>query len=334
MSRLFTLVFLLLQIAIQASAADASSTIQFLQEWGGQGSAPGQLDAPVDIVITPADEIFITEHYNHRIQKFDTGGKFLSQFPVLSGPGGLALDAAGNLYISHFAAAAREKEDTIDCVSVYSPDGTLLRQWGKRGTGDGEFNCPGGLALSKDGRVYVADQTNHRVQVFDCDGNFLLKWGEYGNEPGQFGGKDRDYSRTGGPQFVALDAEGNVWTTEGMNCRIQKFSRDGEYLASWGDDKDAPGSFGGTFTGFKGTPVKLRGPLALKFDAQDNLWVSAVSGRIQQFNHDGAYIRGVVEGQGDTPSKFFAPHGIAFDSTGCLYVVDLYNHRIQKFALK
>src|SRR5262249_33564251 len=63
------------------------------------------------------------------------------------------------------------------------------------------------------------------------------------------------------------------------------------------------------------------------------LWVSAVSGRVQQFTPDGVYLRGVGGESGDGPGQFRAPHGVAADGRGHLYVVDSYNHRVQKFAV-
>jgi sugar lactone lactonase YvrE len=209
----------------------------------------------------------------------------------------------------------------------------LLRRWGQKGTGEGQFDCPGGIAIRKDGSVYVADQTNHRVQVFDRSGRFLRQWGTYGNDPGQFGGKAGRTSRVGGPQFLAFDADGNVWTTEAANCRIQKFTPDGKPLLAWGTSDDKPGGFGGAFTGFKDRKATLRGPVAFCFDKYHHLWISAVSGRVQQFNQDGEFLRGLGEGQGTKPGQFYAPHGVAFDSKGRLYVVDAYNHRVQKFAV-
>ncbi|HBL47799.1 MAG TPA: hypothetical protein DDZ90_30905, partial [Planctomycetaceae bacterium] len=81
-------------------------------------------------------------------------------------------------------------------------------------------------------------------------------------------------------------------------------------------------------------PVKsLTGPIAVCIDSRDRLWISAVSGRVQQFSTAGKYLRGFGMEQGDDPGQFYAPHGMAFDSQGNLYVVDAYNHRIQKFAV-
>ncbi|MCR9233565.1 MAG: hypothetical protein NXI29_21410 [bacterium] len=308
--------------------------IQFLKTWGQQGDQPGEFHFPIDIVINTQDEIFVTDHLNDRVQKFDRTGKLLAQFPVLPNPGGLAFDKQGNLVISHIVASGSSKHKIGDRISIYSPQGKLIRQWGKPGKGPGEFNCPGGIAVAVNGRIYVADQSNHRVQVFDPTGQFLFEWGKYGSQPGEFGGKANPNSRVGGPQFLAFDSEGNLWTTEGANCRVQQFTAEGKLLQHWGTDADAPGGLGGYFSGFGGQPVKsLTGPIAVCIDQKDRLWISAVSGRVQQFSSAGKYLRGCGEKQGTAAGEFYAPHGMAFDSHGDLYVVDAYNHRIQKFTV-
>ena len=58
-----------------------------------------------------------------------------------------------------------------------------------------------------------------------------------------------------------------------------------------------------------------------------------VNGRVQQFTKSGQYLRG-FGGQGTQPGQFYAPHGLAFDRRGHLYVVDAFNHRVQKFAVE
>src|SRR5262249_40530628 len=156
----------------------------------------------------------------------------------LPNPGGIAVDKSGNFLVSHFPASRLSKETTPDRVTVWSPAGKFLREWGKSGSGDGELSWPGGIAVAGDGRVYGADQTNRRVQVFDGAGKFLMKWGSYGTRPGEFGGNVGKTSRVGGPQFVALDSAGNVYTTEGSVGRVQKFTADGKHLLSWGDNEN------------------------------------------------------------------------------------------------
>ena len=169
--------------------------------------------------------------------------------------------------------------------------------------------------------------------MFDREGKFLSKWGEHGSKPGQFGGKVSIRSRVGGPQFLAFDSKGNLYTTEGSEGRVQKFTPQGKFLLAWGDNEIKPGSFGGAFSGFKDRKATLQGPIAICVDKSDRVWVSAVCGRIQQFTDGGTYLSGFGS-PGTKPGEFYAPHGLAFDSRGHLYVVDAYNHRVQKFAVE
>ncbi len=305
---------------------------RFVIEWGSEGTEPGEFHFPIGIAINAADEIFVSDFYNDRVQKFSTEGKLLAVLPVLATPGGIAIGSSGEIFLSHFAEKKRE-ERTEDRVSVYDSTGKLLRQWGRTGSEDGEFDCPGGLALHADGRVFVADQTNRRVQVFAADGKFLSKWGEYGTKEGQFGGNVSIRSRVGGPQFLAFDSKGHLYTTEGSMGRVQKFDANGKFLLAWGTNDDKPGGFGGAFSGFKDRKATLQGPVSICVDKHDRVWVSAVSGRIQQFSNDGTFLTGFGSA-GTEPGQFYAPHGLAFDSRGHLYVVDAYNHRVQKFAVE
>jgi sugar lactone lactonase YvrE len=294
--------------------------IRFLLKWGHQGEADGEFNFPIGIAVDSDGTICVSDFYNARVQRFSPVGKFLSSFGTSPNPGGLAIDREGNLYLTHLYAMK---------LSVHTRGGELLRQWGKAGQGDGEFDYPGGIAVSPTGRIYVADQTNHRVQMFDTDGKFLGKWGEYGTKTGQFGGNISEKARVGGPQFVALDATGNVYTTEASMCRIQKFTSDGKFILAWGEDSEKPGGFRGGWMG-----GKMQGPVGICLDAEGKVWVSAVNGRVQQYSTTGQYLRGLTEEPGSKPGQFKAPHGVALDGEGNLYVVDGYNHRIQKFATR
>ena len=65
-------------------------------------------------------------------------------------------------------------------IQVFGVDGSFIRQWGTRGSGQGEFKCPGGVAVSNE-EVVVSDTFNHRVQVFDVAGTFLRQWSTEGS---------------------------------------------------------------------------------------------------------------------------------------------------------
>ena len=329
------LYLILAAIVISPASARAEESFaeapKFLLEWGGLGSAEGELNFPIGIAINRDDEIFVTDFYNARVQKFSTDGRFLAAFPVSAFPGGIAPDREDNLYIAHagIPPSRFDEERKRDKIAVHTTDGKPLREWGKFGQGDGEFDMPGGIAISRDERVYVADQCNRRVQVFDTQGKFLTKWGRKGFEPGEFGGNPHPKAFFAGPTFLAVDPQGNVFTTEAPLGRLQKFTAAGKFLNTWGDNEVAPGKFGGFFTAFE--PKNMRGPTGICFDAQGRLWVNAIGGRIQRFTADGVYQIGFGE-EGTKPGQFYAPHGVALDSHGCLYIVDAFNHRIQKFA--
>jgi sugar lactone lactonase YvrE len=289
-------------------------------EWGSHGAADGEFDACVGIAVGPNDEIYTAEFRNQRVQKFTADGEFLSKFSVQPHAGGLAVDAEGIVYVAHWNS---------NKIGAYSPAGSLLREWGQKGAGDGEFQLPGSIALGPDGLLYVPDQGNSRIQKFTREGKFVGKWGELGKEPGQFGGGQAAGGRFAGPQFVAFDRDGNVYATDAALDRVQKFTSQGELLDVWGNESSDPGGFGPPPVGRDGAPI-MGGPISICVDAMNRVWVSATNNRVQQFTNDGQYLRG-MGGEGIEPGQFHLPHGLALDSQGGLYVADTMNYRIQKF---
>jgi sugar lactone lactonase YvrE len=292
-------------------------------EWGHRGKGEGEFSACVGITIGKNDEVYTAEFRNQRVQRFTSQGRFLGAFAVQPHAGGVAVDPEGNVYVAHWNS---------NKVAAYSPQGKLLREWGRKGTGDGEFQLPGSIALGPDGLLYVPDQGNSRVQKFTREGKFVVKWGTRGKEPGQFGGSQPVGGRFAGPQFVAFDRAGNVYTTDAALNRIQKFTPDGKLLALWGNAGAEPGGFGPPPLNRDGKPG-LGGPIALCVDRQDRVWVSATNNRVQQFTNTGKFLR-ALGGLGKEPGRFRLPHGLALDSCDNLYVADTMNSRIQKFAVR
>jgi outer membrane protein assembly factor BamB len=116
--------------------------------------------------------------------------------------------------------------DTKPEVTVIDPeDGTVVRTWGRQGAGPGEFDVSrvddnagnGDIAVAPDGRVYVADGSNHRVQVFSPEGEFLSQFGSFGTEPGQFGAIEE----------IVAAPDGSVYLRDGY---VSKFTAEGKFI--------------------------------------------------------------------------------------------------------
>ncbi len=314
--------------SLAALPASEGQEPRFLLAWGKKGDRPGEFYSPIGIAISHQDELFVTDVNNARVQQFDTEGKYLGGFDLprdepkrkSNQAGGIAIDDQGHIYLSFMMQ---------DKVAVYTADGKLVREWGKRGKADGELHQPGGIVLSPGGTLYVADQCNHRVQQFTTDGKFLARWGEYGSKPGQFGGMERAGSRFAGPHFLARDSKGRLYTTEGVLGRVQQFSAEGKPLLAWGDKGQQPGGFGGLATPYSKHPF---GPIGIFVDRYDRVWVSSLNDRVQAFTPEGKFLFG-LGGTGKEPGQLARPHGMAMDSKGHLYVADAGNQRIQKFVV-
>jgi DNA-binding beta-propeller fold protein YncE len=201
-------------------------------------------------------------------------------------------DEEGNVYV------------TSANVKKYDKDGKFVTQWGKLGIGEGEFNVPTGIAVDRNGNVYVDDFRNHRIQKFDSDGKFLLQWAP---DP------------AGSPGSIAVDQDGNVYISlfQSDQDNIQKFDSNGKLLMTWGGTGTGDGQFSGLIED-------------IAIDQNGNLYVTdSYNHRIQKFDSNGNFLAKF----GGEPGKegrglFYDPEGIAVDSQGNIYVVD--SHFLQK----
>ena len=164
---------------------------EYLNHWGTRGSGDGELDGPSGLAIR--DEIiFVVDSRNHRVQKLTLDGKYLGQFGSFGdGPGqlntpwGIGLDKDSNVFVADWRN---------DRIQSFTADGKWLASFGQPGTGGdasiarkhggirlvprpvGVFNRPTGVAVDKDGDIYVADWLNNRVQVLTPEGRFITEF--------------------------------------------------------------------------------------------------------------------------------------------------------------
>jgi len=132
-------------------------------------------------------------------------------------PTNVAFSVSGNFYVSDGYVNSR--------VVEFTADGYYVRHWGKKGTGDGEFNLVHDVQVDARGRVYVGDRLNERIQVFDENGNYLSKWTGIGSPWGIY------YARK----------EGAIFMCDGRYDRILKFNLEGQVLGVLSAYGKAPG---------------------------------------------------------------------------------------------
>ena len=107
-------------------------------------------------------------------------------------------------------------------VQKFSITGHSLSKFGNRGSHNGEFNEPVGIAISQDGMIFVTDWKNYRVQVFNVDFSFAYKFGSRGNPAGQF---EDCYD-------VSVDKSSHVLVTDFTLNKIQVFTQQDQYISS------------------------------------------------------------------------------------------------------
>jgi DNA-binding beta-propeller fold protein YncE len=196
---------------------------------GCQGDGRGQFNEPWGIAVDGDGSVYVSDTWNHRIQKFDSQGNFitmwgqfgstggeLGQPGLFYGPRALAVGQDGNLYIMDTGNKR---------IQVYTPGSDFVAQYGGSGVVDGRFDEAVGLGQDRAGDWYVADTWNRRIQKFDSKFNYVTQWQVDGwssqsvvNKPG-----------------LAVDPERSVvYAVDPENYRVLAFDTDGAFRATFG----------------------------------------------------------------------------------------------------
>jgi NHL repeat len=264
-----------------------------------------QLSDVASVAVDSSDRIYVFNRGEHPMVVFDRSGNFLKSWGegLFARAHGLHIDADDNLYCT---------DDGDHTVRKCTTDGKVLLTIGipNRPTpymsGEPFHRCTH-TALSPKGEIYVSDgYGNARVHKFTPDGKLIASWGEPGSDPGQFNIVHN----------IATDAGGFVYVADRENHRVQVFDGNGKYETQW-NNLHRPCALcccGGKQPSFivgelgPGMPVNLKvpnlGPRLTIVDAKGK--------RIARLGGEG--------GPGLETGKFLAPHGIALDSQGDVYV--------------
>ena len=205
---------------------------KFLNSWG-----EGDLPDAHGMFIDADDNLYMPVKNSHVVLKYSPDGNLLMTMgdwdkPSDTGwtgnvndpakqaagpfnrPSDIALDASGDLYISDGYGNSR--------VHKFTSAGKLLFSWGEPGkTGPGEFHVPHGVWVHTDGRVFVADRENNRIQIFDAEGKYLDEWGGLAR-----------------PCDIYIDEDEILYVPE-LDGFMSILSIEGDIIASWGSPLDA-----------------------------------------------------------------------------------------------
>ncbi len=271
---------------------------------GTYGSGDGQLGSISGIAIDSSGYIYLAQYGQHRIQKFDSSGNFVTKWGTqgsgngqLDAPNSISIDSSDNVYVSEINNARVQK---------FSSTGTYITKWGSFGTGNGQFQAIAGVAADSSGNVYVVEQVGNRVQKFNSSGTYVTQWGTSGSGNGQFSA----------PQGIATDSSGNVYVADTNNARVQKFTSAGVYTTS--------------FLGYPAYDAVFQPKNSAINSSQEIYVIENANFRVHKFDSSGNHIT-AWGSSGTGNSQFQSLDGIAVDSTGNVYVADSIRKRVQKF---
>lgn len=196
------------------------------------------------------------------------------------------------------------------CETLFSFESSLGT--GDAGPGNDQFNEPLGVFVGSDGKVYVSDNGNHRIQVFDESGDHYFTIGT----PGVCGSSDTELC---GPIGLFVDSSGNVYVADPNNHAVKIFDANGNHVET----------IGGQGTG----EYEFDQPFGVFVDKTGKLYVAdMMNHRVQVFNPALHYLGTIGAGEPGTDNDHFnRPVSVFVDTNGSIYVNDLYNSRVQVF---
>jgi DNA-binding beta-propeller fold protein YncE len=197
---------------------------------------------------------------------------------------------------------------SMTTIGTTPGDEEYIGEFGKYGSGEGEFIWASGIAVDRAEHVYVSDEWLNRINVYDKGGKFLNKWSTLEKEGGL----------PHGTASITLDADENIYLTDSRSHQVRKFSRDGKFLGGWGRHGEGNGEF--------------NAPWGITVDQQGFVYVADHKNhRVQKFTPEGAFVAQFGR-YGTGKGELNRPTDVAVDPDGDVYVCDWANHRIQVFG--
>ena len=273
---------------------------------------PGWMKLPEDwylkdvggVAVDAKDRVFVFNRGGHAMVVFDREGNVRSSWgeTLFKRPHAVHLTPDQTIWCT---------DEGENCVRHCTLDGEVLFTLGAPGPGAEEFsgepfNRPTQTALTPDGDILVADgYGNARVHKYAPDGTLKLSWGEFGTDPGMFNVVHN----------ITCDADGFVYIADRENYRVQVFDTDGRFVMQWNNLFRPCGLY------MHGTrkPIFFVGELGPFLPV--NRRFPNIGPRISILDHQGRLL-GRLGGPhaGTEDGTFIAPHTLAMDSRGDLYL--------------
>lgn len=283
-----------------STSISATGVVGVVGVFGGVGLGPGQFSYPRAIAAEENGCVFVADK-NGRIQRFNADGEFemFWRMPETKKgkPVGLSFHPDGRLFVAdtHYSR-----------VIVFDREGNILDQFGREGTGDGEFQLPTDIAFDAKGFIYVSEyQGNDRITKWSPDLQFVKALGE----------QPINEIRLARPSSIDIDDEQTLWIADACNHRIIRMTLEGEVLSTFGT--------------FGSEPGEMRYPYDLDITPEGDILICEYEGnRLQWFSKDGQSLR-TWGHSGRKPGELFAPWGATYGPKNRIYIVDSLNSRIQ-----
>ena len=235
--------------------------------------APGRV--PVYVAVSPKGNVYVSDRGSASILIFSPDGIAQGRVTPPAGfedwrPLGLTFDKADNLYVADVTpgkhrvlvlsptpAATIRLDPTLEHAL---PDRSLKLSFGSQGEGDEQFWYPNGIAVDSQGRIFVTDSNNGRMQAFDKSGKFLFKISR-GMSPG-------DLSI---PRGIAVDSENRLLIADTSRGAVQAYAIS---KSAGSDSGSAPLQFLGAFSASVGSGVFFQFPNGLALDGKGHIFIA------------------------------------------------------------
>jgi uncharacterized protein (TIGR03437 family) len=318
------------------------------QGFGGDGGSAtaANLNSPSGLAFDTAGNLYIVDTGNHRIRRVSTSGIITTvagngtagfggdggpaTAARLNGPGGVATDSSGNVYIADTANNRVRRVSTAGVIETVAGTGQPGQIGDNLRAVLAQLEAPAGLAVDGAGNLYIAE--TRRIRRVTPGGIILTVAG--GSDVGFSGdGGPATSAQLDGPQGMAIDTAGNLYVADSVNHRIRRITPAGSIttMAGGGDLGD----------GAPATAARFYFPRAIVADQSGSLYVADHDDRrIRRLSPDGL-IRtvagdGTVGNKGDggpaAAASFNSLFATAIDSAGNLYVADISSHRVRKIS--